>query len=1561
MACEYYVGGKWVSENDFKEILNNGLLDNLIVNNNLSINGFKVDDDKVQQTSTQTITRTTIPAPKLKEILEQEVKSQSGYPLNMLASLELNEAKTDFKIPLWASPYAKKFESLLTSIVSNKVVKQKLAGGSYVLGSPEGFKLKEGDEAAGDLKNSNIVFSPNFDASKGLQPMRYDEATGKILPAQIMLPFKFRDEKGNILKATDFVGEDGLLDFNKFPPHLLQLFGFRIPTQERNSMAAVEIVGFLPEASGDLLLAPRDWTKQMGSDFDVDKLYTYMYNHFYKDGKLHTTFKSNKEEIQKAIEVEKENLKDLKLELKLTAEEDKIIDRFIAREDESEDNGFSTILEMLGKRATTQVVQDLENSIVELSILNRSYKASQQNKLLDIHLKVMTSNNPEVIASIIALDSFGEFSGLAEQVYKVRLEQGLVERTTTILSDIYQRTKYLNATMGKSGVGSFSLDSTFNAVSQGKDLVYLNLSEEATKELFGTFSKPKAPTSQQILELNTPLVTFGDNVSKGDMSNMHTLRSQKIIAEAKKQNRELTKEEKQSLKFKSTIIRALQSTAVDNEKEQILDKLNINDETFDAIRALTILGFEEQEIAGLLTQEIIWEYTYKLRDSRSSLSGYTENVEEVIFQELQSKYDPTDRLSTAEPEVIEKLSNVSGEKLMSNISNNKLKVLNNKKKIVNKKYDVDKTTILNRLNNTKIGEFFTLFLNDNIPTSYTKTSEDSFEGIEITKEQENQFLNSEEFVFGDKTLEELIKENGVKVEYSKEDLINKYFDKSTKFEKTSDFNLEQLLLVRKFQKLTEIGKNIKQIQSAINSGNKGVPKSLLETSAKVTQVENLPNSNVFNADKLLGEYKNGQLVKPTTINGFASLYGTMMADTIYQTYFPYKKEGLNMLFNEIMQHTARGADISMSAQTTFKDETFKDVRAFLFANEDTNLFIGNPETERERLFRDFENADSTINQSLATILQELQEKDWYQKNSFLNKLTPTPTKDGGISRVNFEASTGENFDERDIYDGFVYLLSKELPIGVFNGTQYTTRTLAQELVTAAFLEGGNQGAKQYLKYVPIAYLKSLGLGDYLKSIDFNFSETFKGITTEEGSVYTSPSLFTVQYFQNNPDKAKTVRLQDIEGNHSVLPKTFVLKQEALSQNFVEITDPLTEEPTKTQTQFLSIGDNKTDNDYALYQFDTVDRVYKQLPVTSGKYGFVSYNSQASIPKIVQITAPGYTATNQEVQPTKDPSADVVNNIAVEFTKDLPINKSLKGKEAVNNLINALEDSEDISNTNRQLLQLLRTLPLPKDFKLVYDDKLPAMGNQDYNTHTLTLNLNHSEHLTVNGLATTVAHELIHTVTGYAIKAYESGNLTNLTEKQIQVIQNLDNLRQQYIKHLTYIDKGEEARLAFNEAYKAWKLDPENSDKTFFNDTAKYYGAMKLTEFVTMALTDTKFQKILNEVTDKSGLSIWEQLKNTILDLLNSLGLDIKKDSLLASAIKNSMELIMTNEPITKSDLSTILKQYGTLNTDELLPSYREEVLKLSKEERQNALTKEEFVSLTEQEQRTALWQLKNCK
>jgi hypothetical protein len=199
MACEYFVNGTWVSELEFKEILNNGLLDNLINDGGLSLEGFKTRDTGATDKTPQVITRTDIPAEKLADILSKEISTRTGYPLNMLEALELTDDKKDFKIPLWASPYAGKFESLLTSLVSNKVIKQKMLGNSYVLASEEGFRINE-NATKEDFAKLGVVFSANFDPKKGLQPMRVDSATGKMLPAQVMLPFKFRDENNNVIE-----------------------------------------------------------------------------------------------------------------------------------------------------------------------------------------------------------------------------------------------------------------------------------------------------------------------------------------------------------------------------------------------------------------------------------------------------------------------------------------------------------------------------------------------------------------------------------------------------------------------------------------------------------------------------------------------------------------------------------------------------------------------------------------------------------------------------------------------------------------------------------------------------------------------------------------------------------------------------------------------------------------------------------------------------------------------------------------------------------------------------------------------------------------------------------------------------------------------------------------------------------------------------------------------------------------------------------------------------------------------------------------------------------------
>lgn len=49
--------------------------------------------------------------------------------------------------------------------------------------------------------------------------------------------------------------------------------GYRIPTQGMSSIFAFQVADVLPEQSGDLIVVPREFTAQTGSDFDVDKLY----------------------------------------------------------------------------------------------------------------------------------------------------------------------------------------------------------------------------------------------------------------------------------------------------------------------------------------------------------------------------------------------------------------------------------------------------------------------------------------------------------------------------------------------------------------------------------------------------------------------------------------------------------------------------------------------------------------------------------------------------------------------------------------------------------------------------------------------------------------------------------------------------------------------------------------------------------------------------------------------------------------------------------------------------------------------------------------------------------------------------------------------------------------------------------------------------------------------------------------------------------------------------------------------------------------------------------------
>ncbi len=193
---------------------------------------------------------------KAQELLYKEAIKRSYSPAE-IASLSLLPDNT-FEYPFWAGVSTKKYESILTSLYSNNVVKQKMHGSSYVLVSEEAMQGK----------SSGIMYTKSYDPTTGLKPYRIEN--GVVKGAQVLIPWKFKSAIKGFIK-------DGLIDSSKLPEELLEQFGFRIPTQGHSSMTLLEVVGFTPKTMGDIVVASRNLITQMGSDFDIDKLYVYDY------------------------------------------------------------------------------------------------------------------------------------------------------------------------------------------------------------------------------------------------------------------------------------------------------------------------------------------------------------------------------------------------------------------------------------------------------------------------------------------------------------------------------------------------------------------------------------------------------------------------------------------------------------------------------------------------------------------------------------------------------------------------------------------------------------------------------------------------------------------------------------------------------------------------------------------------------------------------------------------------------------------------------------------------------------------------------------------------------------------------------------------------------------------------------------------------------------------------------------------------------------------------------------------------------------------------------------
>jgi len=447
---------------------------------------------------------------KKKADLEKEILDENGKiifsKINELIKTELIERKYDsntiayftkivdeygdenFAYPLWAQAQRNRIEPIINSLIDSRIRKTKFPGKSYVLASRAGFKtnvltLEDYKKSGGE-----ITFTPTYEFGKDLKPQVFNKDTNQ--GAQVIVPWNFRDDDGNLLDIKLYM-KDGKIDFEKLPKELLEIQGFRIPTQGLNSMSAVEIVGFLPSGMTSLIIAPAEYVTQMGSDFDVDKLYTYQ---------KHYT--------------------------------------------------------VIGKNIAVTTREDNE----ELGIIN---------EILDIHNSILSNPDPTIQKAIVKKLSYGKFD---EEDFFDKLSGPSGANKSKFIFPSKQMKNYIGASSAKKAVGIYSLASTFNTLVQDSsgnkelDILWGN----DFLNLFGEEG------------FNNALRTFGKVQASNNLSSVQVA-------------------DESSNRTKSDIISAIQSAAVDNENQRILERIGVTNDTVSIPVALAQLGFEEDVIAILLT------------------------------------------------------------------------------------------------------------------------------------------------------------------------------------------------------------------------------------------------------------------------------------------------------------------------------------------------------------------------------------------------------------------------------------------------------------------------------------------------------------------------------------------------------------------------------------------------------------------------------------------------------------------------------------------------------------------------------------------------------------------------------------------------------------------------------------------------------------------------------------------------------------------------------------------------------------------------------------------------
>lgn len=187
---------------------------------------------------------------------------RQGLDSNMLDYFTYDETSIDgypeTMMPLYMSSVSSKCENIAQAIFNNRITRQMLPGFHAAQVTGVGF-TRFGDKIEGVEYDKNLRYHP--DGKPYIEVM---------LPKN-MFGFKLTNEDGSLKSDKELLEELEKEGLDKF-------IGYRIPTEGKQSVAIMKVVGFVDDTLGSTIIVPDGWVTQTGSDFDIDSIYGINFN-----------------------------------------------------------------------------------------------------------------------------------------------------------------------------------------------------------------------------------------------------------------------------------------------------------------------------------------------------------------------------------------------------------------------------------------------------------------------------------------------------------------------------------------------------------------------------------------------------------------------------------------------------------------------------------------------------------------------------------------------------------------------------------------------------------------------------------------------------------------------------------------------------------------------------------------------------------------------------------------------------------------------------------------------------------------------------------------------------------------------------------------------------------------------------------------------------------------------------------------------------------------------------------------------------------------------------------